>query len=84
LDFHSRLRLSVKRNTVQNLAEQRELPGECPQENTHSPDGLRRFRYLNRRSLNGIAVKRDQNWPDVRTNYVEEFLHESLRSADEP
>jgi hypothetical protein len=41
--------------TVQNLAEQRELPGECPQKNTHSPDGLRRFRYLNRRSLNGIA-----------------------------
>ena len=46
---------SFNGNTVQNLAEQRELPGECPQKNTHSPDGLRRFRYLNRRSLNGIA-----------------------------
>ena len=46
---------SFTANTVQNLAEQRELPGECPQKNTHSPDGLRRFRYLNRRSLNGIA-----------------------------
>jgi hypothetical protein len=46
---------SFTANTVQNLAEQRELPGECPQKNTHSPDGLRRFRDLNRRSLNGIA-----------------------------
>lgn len=48
---------------VQNLAEQRELPGECPQENTYSPVGLRRFRYLNRRSLNGIGSKRRRQTP---------------------
>jgi hypothetical protein len=26
--------------------------------NTHSPDGLRRFRYLNHRSFNGLGSKR--------------------------
>ncbi len=31
-------------NTVQIVAEQRELPGECLP-NAGSPDGLRRFRY---------------------------------------
>ncbi len=50
-----RLRLTVKRNTVQIVAEQRELPGECLQ-NAGSPDGLRRFRYFTGRSLNGIAI----------------------------
>ncbi len=52
-----RLRLTVKRNPVQIVAEQRELPGECLQ-NAGSPDGLRRIRYYTGRSLNGIAVKR--------------------------
>ncbi len=51
-----RFRLTIKHNTVQIVAEQRELPGECLQ-NAGSPDGLRRFRYFTGRSLNGIAIK---------------------------
>ncbi len=54
---NARLRLTVKRNTVQLVAEQRDPPGECLQD-AGSPDGLRRFRYFLGRSLNGIAVKR--------------------------
>ncbi len=45
------------RNTVQIVAEQRELPGECLQ-NADSPDGLRRFRYFTGRLLNGIVFNR--------------------------
>ncbi len=52
-----RLRLTVKRNTVQKVAARREPSGECLQ-NAGSPDGLRRFRYFTGRSSNGIAVKR--------------------------
>ncbi len=52
-----RLRLTVKRNTVQIVAVQRELPGECLQD-AGSPDGLRRFRYFAGRSLNGLAARR--------------------------
>ncbi len=44
-------------NTIQIVAEQRELPGECLQ-NADSPDGLRRFRYFTGRSLNGIVFNR--------------------------
>jgi len=47
-----RLRLAVKHNTVQNQRSSESCPvSAC--KNTHLPDGLRRFRYLNRRSLNG-------------------------------
>ena len=58
-DMNRRLRLGEKRNTVQKAAEQRECPVSA-RGNTRSPDGLRRFRYLNRSSWNGVGGKRVQ------------------------
>jgi hypothetical protein len=63
-----RLWLTVKRYTVQTVAKQRELPGECLQ-NAGSPEGLRRFRYFTRRSLNGVMFNRQPKaYADAATN----------------